>query len=573
METPRTGVGSHADLPLGDTQQMFEEYWQHGKYSGQPVQSGGSSRADPGAGARSQGQPRSSSVNAGSSSEEPGGSIGGGGSSEATTTLTKAQARRAQVRRAQIQHRQRKADYTKHLEMETAKFRDMIDKTMRETYALEAENETMRQMLMAKLGYLPAEALHITVDSKQVTRTSETAISDDAMVWEADGGLVVSAATPGRSNSSSSIATPLYSVSIGLSDVMGTPAMQVRRTSSPRQMSADSGTASIPHTPRTGSVSQTPSAASASHIPRTGSTSQASRTSSISQAPPSRNTPQASQGGVHLESIPAFVQPADIITSLSEEQTDQAINFILGLEHICWDHWDRSYFTHQQYDETGCMHGHALMASTIALQAAPVEVFNQLDAVGEYLRSNPLQQHDRSEHGHCEHGAMTAAHVPSDMNMTQSLRGEGSRASSSLETSMASQTPGTSARSAKDNVTLSTGPDKQSPQSAQPQISPASGIPMLQDNNISWPATGLSLETLHALASKLSPPETELAPVQAWFEILRGYGTAVVLNQQLMARVLAEFSGVVKCLHFGAVIERDAFDSVLSRVIGGAQWA
>lgn len=219
------------------------------------------------------------------------------------------------------------------------------------------------------------------------------------------------------------------------------------------------------------------------------------------------------------------------------------------------------------------MHGHALMASTIALQAAPVEVFNKLDAVGEYLRTNPLHQQDRFEHGHCDHDV--AEHVQYDKNMTRPLQGDESRASASSTSSASLMTfpdSGTRSQSLGSNMTLTKGSAKQSPV-VQSQVAPAPGIPMLQESNISWPATGLSLETLHALASKLSPPETELAPVQAWFEILRAYGTVVVLNQELMAQMLAQFAGVVKCLHFGAVIERDAFDSVVTRVLGRAQWA
>lgn len=221
------------------------------------------------------------------------------------------------------------------------------------------------------------------------------------------------------------------------------------------------------------------------------------------------------------------------------------------------------------------MHGHALMASTIALQAAPVEVFNQLDAVGEYLRSNPLDQNDRSEHGRCDHEGAFGAHGQHDSRSTQQASGQRMSTSASAGQSYSRSPEAAATGSTSRNSVSQAGvvkdmarQDADSSQTARP------GIPMLQDgNNISWPATGLSLETLHALASKLSPPETELAPVQAWFEILRGYGVAVVLDQPLMARMLAEFSGVVKCLHFGAVIERDAFDSVVSRVISGAQWS
>ncbi|KAH7034937.1 uncharacterized protein B0I36DRAFT_85835 [Microdochium trichocladiopsis] len=534
-----------------DTQRLFEDYWQRGKYDGKPLvldaailaqATGGNSSGETGEPGSGQGKGKGragskpdlqSATSSGSTS-----SANEATTSETTPALTKAQARRAQVRRAQIQHRQRKADYTKQLEMETAKYRDLVGQTQRETYALEAENTAMRKMLLDKLGYLPPEALPSSSSSDSLS----TEPSADAMAWEATGGGQVAhvSSSSERSNSASSIPTPVYSVSVAMSEVMGTPAMQVRRTSSPPQVSS-----------RSGSVSK-------------------------SRTPPSAHASMASEAASQHGNPQVAIKPADIITSLTEEQTDHAINFILGLEHICWDHWDRSYFTHQAYDETGCMHGHALMASTIALQTAPVEVFNQLDAVGEYLRSNPLQQHDRSKHGKCDHNSMPMAHLDQDQHAMLSASDETSTISSSAHATSLTRSPesGSTASTSGGSLPQTSTAESQMPQSGDASRASGPSIPMLQDgNNISWPATGLSLETLHALASKLSPPQTELAPVQAWFEILREYGTAVVLDHELMGRVLAEFSGVVKCLHFGAVIERDAFDSVVSRVIAAAHWS
>ena len=68
--------------------------------------------------------------------------------------------------------------------------------------------------------------------------------------------------------------------------------------------------------------------------------------------------------------------------------------------------------------------------------------------------------------------------------------------------------------------------------------------------------------------------DDELVPVQAWFEIVRLWGPEVGLNPALMNTMLHEFKGVVKCQHFGAVIEREAFDSVVGRVVNGVpSWA
>ncbi len=75
---------------------------------------------------------------------------------------TKAQARRAQVRKAQIQHRQRKANYVKELEMDITRLRDLISETQRGSSILRRENEYIRSQ--ASVHYIitpvlvPAEA-------------------------------------------------------------------------------------------------------------------------------------------------------------------------------------------------------------------------------------------------------------------------------------------------------------------------------------------------------------------------------------------------------------------------------
>lgn len=60
------------------------------------------------------------------------------------TATDKAQLRRAQVRKAQTQHRQRKANYVKQLEMDVTRIRDMIEATERDTQNLLEENKAMR---------------------------------------------------------------------------------------------------------------------------------------------------------------------------------------------------------------------------------------------------------------------------------------------------------------------------------------------------------------------------------------------------------------------------------------------
>ncbi|XDG06807.1 hypothetical protein ABKA04_006422 [Annulohypoxylon sp. FPYF3050] len=72
--------------------------------------------------------------------------------------LSKAKARRAQVRKAQIQHRERKANYTKQLEMDVVRLRDLIEQTERQSAVLRTENETIRHRLNLGSALAPGTA-------------------------------------------------------------------------------------------------------------------------------------------------------------------------------------------------------------------------------------------------------------------------------------------------------------------------------------------------------------------------------------------------------------------------------
>ncbi len=61
--------------------------------------------------------------------------------------LTKNQVRRAQVRRAQIQHRQRKANYVKQLEMDISQLRELITQAQHDTTSLKRENDDILAVL------------------------------------------------------------------------------------------------------------------------------------------------------------------------------------------------------------------------------------------------------------------------------------------------------------------------------------------------------------------------------------------------------------------------------------------
>ncbi|KAJ2891108.1 hypothetical protein MKZ38_000917 [Zalerion maritima] len=90
---------------------------------------------------------------------------------------------------------------------------------------------------------------------------------------------------------------------------------------------------------------------------------------------------------------------------------------------------------------------------------------------------------------------------------------------------------------------------------------------------ISWQASqgggrGLSLQSLYGLATSLNPGDKEITPVQAWFELAQSFDIDIILNPVVIDGLKRELHGVVKCLHYGAIMERAAFESVVGRVIG-----
>lgn len=131
----------------------------------------------------------------------------------------KNQARRAQVRKAQIQHRQRKANYTKELEMDVAKLRDLIEQAEREGLALRTENEAIRRRLVARVPAPPS------------------ARSAAAAAFQFDAP-----ATPAAYSTLQQQA-PEYTVNLlSAADELNTPLFQVQRTATtPSSWSARSG--------------------------------------------------------------------------------------------------------------------------------------------------------------------------------------------------------------------------------------------------------------------------------------------------------------------------------------------
>lgn len=86
---------------------------------------------------------------------------------------------------------------------------------------------------------------------------------------------------------------------------------------------------------------------------------------------------------------------------------------------------------------------------------------------------------------------------------------------------------------------------------------------------LQWNTSGITLESLYGLAQSLNPSnDLELTPVQAWFELAARYPSGILLERSALQALQREFKGVVKCVEFGAAMERLAFESVVGRVLG-----
>ncbi|KAI0966369.1 hypothetical protein F4678DRAFT_450068 [Xylaria arbuscula] len=332
----------------------------------------------------------------------------------------KAKARRQQVRNAQRQHRQRKANYTKQLELDITKLRDDIAKVEQELESLRGQNGAIKAQL-----------------------AQPAAVADPL---------------PAHMAFSTSLA-PQYTVSLDMSETLGTPAYRVSRASPGVSSSGDSSSGG-------------------------GGDAGAGKATTATETISSTTTP-ASTVGTSLEDV------AVMETALSEEQIDRVINFILALEHCCWNHIDKSaieqnhhhhhHHHHHHKPASDCsdekLNGHTLMATSLALQGAP----------------------------------------PSILTHMEDLAGPASTACSA----------------------------------------------------VAWPSRALTLTNLRRLAGTLNASAaTELAPVQVWFELAGLYGVGVATDGTVLARLECAFAGEVRCVIFGAAVQRDVFEGVVKKVVG-----
>lgn len=227
-----------------------------------------------------------------------------------------------------------------------------------------------------------------------------------------------------------------------------------------------------------------------------------------------------------------------------------------SLEHVCWSHFMMGDFAHHHdmpetppgtSDYRVCCaggpelpddfpdpdeHGHALMASTYCMGAAPAPVFDYtMEALFRDLEAR--RRRDSSS---------TSGSTTSDSD-----RGGGSGASSSSGASMAHS-------DASASPPPPPGPPKARPTPAMEWKSPSSSM---------------TLANLYGLASSLNPGDEDLTPVQAWFELAERYDPATLIDSGVLESLKRELRGVVHCLYYGAVMERAAFESVLDRVMKG----
>ncbi|OAR01841.1 hypothetical protein LLEC1_07929 [Akanthomyces lecanii] len=331
----------------------------------------------------------------------------GESSPENQDALTKNQVRRAQVRRAQIQHRQRKANYVKQLEMDISQLRELITQAQHDTTALKSENDDILAVLGQHGIPSPPGLSYGSASPSAATVLSDAQNTDYSQQNTPSYPVIDNAESLAPSNLG---LDENLIVTLSSNKLMGTPAFSI-----------------------------SPNSASSSYY----------------SGPVSADW---SQGQIQLT-------PTQELT---------VINFILTLEHVCWDHfWLGDCHNHSaQIEEEK---GHTLMASSYVMANAPESVYTDRDAFTSRFRSSPTLQ---------------------------------------------------------------------------------------------WPSPSVTLDSLHGLARSLNPGVDEVAPVQAWFELAGRYPVDVLLRPATLEALKREFKGVVRCVVFGAAMERVAFESIIFRVLG-----
>jgi hypothetical protein len=237
----------------------------------------------------------------------------------------KAKIRRAQVRKAQIQHRQRKAEYTSKLEEDVTKYRELIAHAKHKSKLLSKENRVFREKL-AQLNANPA-ASRATAWMEQQAQQPPLTEQPPVFLQTDPDTLRTQFEAQTLHDGMNDASEPLpelfgdididdLTITLSMDDIMGTPCFNIS--------SASPGASSL-------------------------------STASSAGAEP---------GSQHL--------------SYAQEQ--MAVNFILSLEHVCWDHFSEGHVNSVEPMLEGAL-GHTLMASAYCMEQAPDSVFTELDNI------------------------------------------------------------------------------------------------------------------------------------------------------------------------------------------------
>ncbi|KAL7901318.1 hypothetical protein HDV64DRAFT_177189 [Trichoderma sp. TUCIM 5745] len=239
----------------------------------------------------------------------------------------RAQLRRAQVRKAQIQHRQRKANYVKQLELDVSQLRDLITQAQQETLQMRRENDGIRDLLRTSEQHLQptypqADSTYFSNAGSPGTRVGGMSELDTqewlggGQLGDLDLNLNLNPLMPSTSNEVEMfghINIDDLTVSLGIHDLLGTPCFTIN------------------------------------------SSSGASIQNSISPPPPLDST---------------LLTPP-----LTPQQEQIVINWILALENICWDHFQSTDFHNHVPGEQEDSYNHALTATALFMNAAPPSIF------------------------------------------------------------------------------------------------------------------------------------------------------------------------------------------------------
>ncbi|KAM0450264.1 hypothetical protein ACHAPV_003932 [Trichoderma viride] len=237
----------------------------------------------------------------------------------------RAQLRRAQVRKAQIQHRQRKANYVKQLELDVSQLRDLITQAQQETSQMRRENDGILDLLRTSEQHLQptypqADSTYFSNAGSPGTRVG--GLSElDTQEWLGGGQLSdldlnQNPLMPSTSNDAEMfghINVDDITVSLGIHDLLGTPCFTIN------------------------------------------SSSGASIQTSTSPPPPLEST---------------LLAPP-----LTPQREQTVINWILALENICWDHFSSTDFHNHVPGEHEDSYNHALTATALFMNAAPSSIF------------------------------------------------------------------------------------------------------------------------------------------------------------------------------------------------------